>query len=391
MKLNFLDLFCGAGGLSYGLEKAGLNCLLGLDFLEPAIQTFATNHPNSIGVCGDIQGIDTSNIRKKIRNKKVHLICGGPPCQGFSTIGKGDAEDSRNHLFLDFVRFVRDFKPNYVMIENVTGLLAQKNRNTLESIFKEFEALGYHLDLRVLSSHHFGVPEARRRVIIIGNNQNCENFYPTKEYNNYGENNPKLKPCRTVGWALENRLYFYNKAHNHDKESAAIMSNIESARINCIPEGKSIRYERDEKAYFKDEELKLGINWKSISEKRFREAKYHRLDRNKPSPTIVTNRKMYFHPLENRYLTAREAAALQSFPPKFVFKGSLSKQWTQIGNAVPPLIAEAIGKSIIKIHKNKSKKIKQRTVDIDKVASYAFNYYKDTFEHSSSRQMELTL
>ena len=212
MKLNFLDLFCGAGGFSNGLESAGLNCLLGVDFLEPAIQTFERNHPNSIGICGDIQKIDTSDIRKKIKNKKVHLICGGPPCQGFSTIGKGDADDSRNHLFLDFVRFVKDFNPNYILIENVTGLLATKNRNTLQSIFNEFNKLGYHLDLKVLSSNHFGVPEVRRRVIIIGNNQKCRNFYPKKEYSNPGEIDPKLKPCRTVGWAFENGLSYYNKS-----------------------------------------------------------------------------------------------------------------------------------------------------------------------------------
>ncbi len=391
MKLNFIDLFSGAGGLSNGLESAGLNCLLGIDFLEPAIQTFESNHAKSIGICGDIQKINTSDIRKKIKNKKVHLICGGPPCQGFSTIGKGDENDSRNHLFLDFVRFVKDFNPNYILIENVTGLLATKNRNTLQSIFNEFNKLGYHLDLKVLSSNHFGVPEVRRRVIIIGNNQKCRNFYPKKEYSNPGEIDPKLKPCRTVGWAFENGLSYYNKSYNHDLESAAIMSNLESARIQCIPEGKSIRYKRDEDAYFKDDELKLDVNWETISEKRFREKKYNRLDRSKPSPTIVTNRKMYYHPTENRFLTAREAAALQSFHPKFEFKGSLSKQWTQIGNAVPPLMAEAIGKAIIKTHKNKSKKIKVEEVDLELVRSYAFKYDKDTYEDKALKQLKLTL
>ena len=126
--LTFIDLFSGAGGLSYGLEKAGLKCLLGLDFLEPAIDTFKLNHKNSIGMCADIQKIDTDDIKKIIKRKKVDLICGGPPCQGFSTIGTGDANDSRNHLFLDFVRFVKDFSPKYILIENVTGLLAKKMR-----------------------------------------------------------------------------------------------------------------------------------------------------------------------------------------------------------------------------------------------------------------------
>jgi DNA (cytosine-5)-methyltransferase 1 len=391
MKLNFIDLFSGAGGLSCGLELAGLNCLIGIDFLKPAIETFNLNHKNSIGICGDIQKIKTADIKKQLKGETVHLICGGPPCQGFSTIGKGDANDSRNHLFLDFVRFVKDFNPNYVLIENVTGLLANKNRNTLESIFKEFKKLGYELDIRVLSSNHYGVPEVRRRVIILGNNQKCKNYYPDKEFANHNEVNLKFKPCRTVGWAFDNKLEFYNKKHNHDVEGASIKSNIESARIQCIPEGKSIRYERDELAYLIEDDLKLGVNWKEMSEKRFREAKYARLDRSKPSPTIVTNRKMYYHPTENRYLTAREAAALQSFPPKYKFAGPLSKQWTQIGNAVPPLMAEAIGKSIIKTHQNKRKKVNAQKIDIDQVRSYAFKYDKDTHENASSKQLKLKL
>ena len=122
--LNFIDLFSGCGGISTGLEQAGLNCLLGIDFNPAAIDTFRLNHKNAIGICGDIQKIKTSEIKKLINHQTVDLICGGPPCQGFSTAGSGNADDRRNHLLLDFVRFVKDFKPSYILIENVTGLLA---------------------------------------------------------------------------------------------------------------------------------------------------------------------------------------------------------------------------------------------------------------------------
>ena len=149
MKLNIIDLFCGAGGLSHGLEKSGLNCLMGIDFLEPAVETFRKNHINSIGLCADLRELSISEIKKQI-NKKVHLICGGPPCQGFSTIGTNDAKDNRNHLFMEYVKFVKGFKPNYILIENVTGLLSTKNRDALISVFNIFEQLGYHLDIRVL-------------------------------------------------------------------------------------------------------------------------------------------------------------------------------------------------------------------------------------------------
>ena len=378
MSFNFIDLFCGAGGLSNGLSRAGMNCLVGIDFLKPAIETFNKNHKNSIGICGDIKEIETSEIKKLIKNRKVHLVCGGPPCQGFSTIGTNDAEDSRNHLFMQYVKFVEDFKPNYILIENVTGLLSKNNINTLASIFDVFEQLDYYLDLRVLSAHHFGVPQARRRVIIIGNNQNIKNLYPEKEFNNPGESNKKYKTTRTVKWAFENLLSYRKKFHNHEVENASIKKQIEKERIKHIPEGRSVRYERDEKEFL-PKKLWFDHDWKTISENRFREAKLVRLNREMPSPTIVTDGRRYYHPTEDRYLTVREAAALQSFPSNFVFSGATTNMWTQIGNAVPPLMAKSIGESIMKMHKNRKKKVElEKTRDIELMRSIAFKYSEDT-------------
>jgi len=384
MSFNFIDLFCGAGGLSNGLSRAGMNCLVGIDFLKPAIETFNKNHKNSIGICGDIKEIETSQIKKLIKNRKVHLVCGGPPCQGFSTIGTNDAEDSRNHLFMQYVKFVEDFKPNYILIENVTGLLSKNNLNTLTSIFNVFEELGYYLDLRVLSAHHFGVPQARRRVIIIGNNQNIENLYPEKEFNNPGESNKKYKATRTVKWAFENLLSYRKKFHNHEVESASIKKQIEKERIKHIPEGRSVRYERDEKEFLL-KKLWFDHDWETISENRLREAKLVRLNREMPSPTIVTDGRRYYHPTEDRYLTVREGAALQSFPANFVFSGAKTNMWTQIGNAVPPLMAKSIGESIMKMHKNRKKKVElEKTRDIEFMRSIAFKYSEDTSQHNSN-------
>lgn len=386
-KYNFIDLFSGAGGLSYGFQKAGLNCLAGIDLDKQAIETFKKNHKNSIAISEDIRKILIKDFKKKINNKRIHIICGGPPCQGFSTIGPGDAEDSRNHLFLQFVRFVKELKPEIIILENVTGLLAKKNINTLKSIFNCFEKLGYLLNVKVLASNHYGVPQIRRRVIIIGNKLNIENIYPKKNYNNIDENNPKLKKCRTVGWAFKNLLKTKQKIFNHNLELARIKSNLEAARIACVPEGKFIRYEKDEKKYL-PKRLWFDHDWNKIGEKRFREAKFARLDRSKPSPTIVTGSRMYYHPIENRYLTAREAASLQSFPANFEFTGSNTSQWTQIGNAVPPLMAEAIGKSILQMFKNRNKKLKKiEKTNIEFIRSTAFNYEKDIY--INKKQLEL--
>lgn len=389
--LNFIDLFSGCGGISLGLESAGLNCLLGLDFFEPAIETFKLNHKNSIGICGDIQKTKTSDIKRLIKNQRVDLICGGPPCQGFSTVGLGQADDKRNHLFLDFVRFVRDFKPSYIMIENVTGLLAKKNEDTLKSIYREFQKLGYHLDIRVLTSSHFGVPEVRRRVIILGNNIGCQNFYPEKEFSNYGEKIKGLKPVRSVEWAFNNLLSYRGQTLNHDISSAQIKKEIDKKRIKYIPEGKYIRYEKDEKELL-PKSLWFDHDWGALGEGRFREAKYQRLDRKKPSPTILTSRSIYYHPTEDRYLTLREAAALQSFPAKFEFCGSLASQWTQVGNAVPPLMAMKIGEAILKTEANKNIKYKDAPLfDFESIRKYAFKYDKDTHDHSIEHFEQLAL
>ena len=388
-KFTFIDLFSGAGGLSCGFEKAGLTCLAGIDFLKPAIETFKKNHKNAIGIDGDIRKILIKDFKKKIKNQKVNIICGGPPCQGFSTIGPGDAKDSRNHLFLEFVRFVKELKPEVIVLENVTGLLAKKNIDTFQSIFNCFEELGYDLNARVLSSHHYGTPQIRRRVILIGNRIKIENIYPQKKFSNVGEISSKLQSPRTVSWAFKNLINFKNKSFNHNIETASIKSELEILRISHVPEGKSIRYERDEKKYL-PKKLWFNHDWSEIGEKRFREAKFARLDRSKPSPTIVTGSRMYYHPIENRYLTTREAASLQSFPAEFEFSGSITSQWTQIGNAVPPLMAEAIGDSVKKMLKNKKKKIKKNTqTNIEFIRSTAFNYDKDVSNQEQQLKFNL--
>jgi len=390
-KINFIDLFSGCGGISEGLESTKqFKCLLGIDFSKDAIETFKANHKNAIGICGDIREIRTKEVDTLIEGQVVDLICGGPPCQGFSTVGRGEANDERNHLFHNFVRFVKYFKPSSILIENVTGLLAKKNEDTLKSIYKEFKKLGYHLDIKVLTASHFGVPEARRRVIILGNNINVHNVYPKKEFANFNEKVKGLKSVRTVGWAFDNQINFRGKNNNHDIKSAAISNKLDLARLKYVPEGKQIRYERDEKEYL-PKKLWFDIDWTSISEKRFREAKLQRLDRKKPSPTIVTNKSTFYHPTQDRYLTVREAAALQSFPSKFKFYGSISSQWRQIGNAVPPVMAKKIGLAIIEMYKVKKKLKGKQAFNYELIREYAFKYDKDTYDYEKKNKSQLTL
>lgn len=368
--LNFIDVFSGAGGLSCGLELAGLRCLLGIDMDKNAIETFKANHHHANTYCGSVVDLTEKKLKEMINHQTVHAVVGGPPCQGFSTVGIGNPNDSRNSLFKEFIRLVKITNPYYVIIENVTGLLALKNEKTIKNIFKLFAKMGYSLDVQVMSAEHYGVPERRRRTIIIGSRINDTITFPKP-----------LAEIKTVGDALKNLKTKNGKFFNHDIDLANIKSKLDFERIACVPEGKGIRYEEDEKTYL-PKKLQLGVDWKNIRENRFRQTKYQRLDRKRPSPTIMTHRHNYFHPTENRYLTQREAAAFQSFPNDFIFIGPLSAQWRQIGNAVPPLLGKALGVALLKMHAQKEiKKTKKTSAHsnnaVSSIRKRAFVYAKE--------------
>ncbi len=378
--LNFIDVFAGAGGLSCGLELAGMKCVLGVDANKHAMETFARNHKHAQTYCGDITKLTKKELLKKLDGNHVHVVVGGPPCQGFSTVGLGNPDDMRNTLFLEFCRIVRTTMPYFVVIENVTGLLAKKNEKTLQNIFKKFKTLGYQMDVQVMSSQNYGVPEKRRRTILIGTRVNCDITFPKHTHDTIIAKT--YREPMTVGDALSNLETKSGEILNHDLEQAVIKSKIDLRRLKRIPEGKGIRYEADEKKYFTPS-LKLGVDWVNLRENRFRQTKYQRLDRSLPSPTIMTHRHSYYHPVEHRYLTQREAAALQSFPNDFEFMGPLSAQWRQIGNAVPPLMAKAIGKSLKSMYKSylmqkesKNTKKSNSKQKIEYVREKAFVYKK---------------
>ncbi|MBT3982805.1 MAG: DNA cytosine methyltransferase [Bacteriovoracaceae bacterium] len=364
MKFNFIDLFAGAGGLSCGMELAGHKCLLGVDVDKHAMKTFEQNHKYSKAYCGDIKKLKGKTLKEYLGNKTVHVVVGGPPCQGFSTVGVGNPKDLRNSLFLEYCRIVKETKPYFIIMENVTGLLAKKNETTLNNIFKKFESMGYHMDVKVMASQNYGVPEKRRRTIIIGSRLSSKIKFPVETHDTY-KNNEYIPPA-LVGEVLEDLECSSGDIYNHDLSAAGVRSKLDLKRIKRIPEGQGIRYQKDEKSFLPPS-LRLDVVWEELPEKRFRQTKYCRLDRFKPSPTILTSRYTYYHPTEHRYLTQREAAKLQSFPNDFVFHGPVAAQWKQIGNAVPPIMAKALGKALISMYKS-AKSSKNSNVKITKSA-----------------------
>lgn len=368
-KLNFVDLFAGAGGMSNGLEQAGLDCVLGVDFERAAMETFKANHHNAEVFVGDVKDLTKKELLNLTRSQTIDLVCGGPPCQGLSTVGKGIPDDPRNYLFKHFVRVVKILEPKFVILENVTGLLGAKNENILQGILDEFRKMGYDLTPKVLPAHHFGVAQRRRRTIFIGNNQGLLNVHPDPVYE-FGHSH--LLAPKTVGEVFKRLADKAGVVHNHDVQFAAIKNELDRQRIALVPEGKSIRYQEDEESYL-PKKLRLGVDWSTIAEHRLRQEKYKRLDRKLPSQTIMTDSHTYFHPVQDRYLTVREAAAIQSFPNDFVFYGPLTQQWRQVGNAVPPLLAKAVGEAILAMVAH-SKPAGRQLLSISQIRKFAFDY-----------------
>lgn len=368
---NFIDLFCGCGGFSHGLEMAGHKCLLGVDFDKEAIRSFAQNHPHANHFHGDISKLSKAKLLELLEGKDIDVVIGGPPCQGFSTVGKGQASDERNQLFKQFVRVVKILKPHTIMFENVTGILAKKNHKVLKNIFSHFERLGYNMDARVLSSEEYGVPEIRRRAIIIGS-KSTNITYPQPTHGIRGS-----KKLVSVKSAFKKLKSSSGEAYNHDISAAILTNKVDEKRLSFIPAGRGIRYEKDEKAYL-PKRYRYQIDWNAIREKRFRQTKLLRLPLDKPSPTILTARTSYYHPVESRYLTPREAAACQSFPNDFLFHGSQTAIFRQIGNAVPPLLGKALGEEIKKFKISK-KVTKKKYQENNLLSSKAFSYKEMTY------------
>ena len=224
-KLKVASFFSGCGGFSTGMEMAGHKCLLGVDFDAAAVMSFEKNHKHAKGVCMDIHKLKKKELSQLVDIDSIDMVIGGPPCQGFSTVGKGDAGDSRNDLFQQFIRIVKLTDPKIVLFENVTGILAKKNEKTLDNIFKSFEKLGYHMDARVMSADEYGVPSKRRRTIIMGV-KNAEPSFPKISHGVRGK-----KALITVKEALNHMHTKKGEIHNHNTDMAILKNKLDEKRL----------------------------------------------------------------------------------------------------------------------------------------------------------------
>ena len=372
-KLNALDLFAGAGGFSLGMEKAGINVIASIEFNPQIAETYKFNHSNTHLIVGDISDVaaskedpissSSSHIISEIFSKKgveCDVIFGGPPCQGFSMAGNrirtnfSFLEDKRNALFKEFVRMVTYLNPKVFVLENVPGILNFNGGSVKDEIFAAFNALGYSVDARVLCAADYGVPQLRKRAIFIGNRLGISNslLFPTishtpLNYTTVREAISDLPPVEPGG-GLEKTPYipglllspyqekmqcssgfvFNHTSSNHKPETLALLS--------MIKQGQTMK------------DLPEEYHTKSVHS-----GAYGRMVFDQPSYTLTTRLNTpsvgrITHPIQNRTITPREAARIQSFPDSYKFIGDITSIGMQIGNAVPPILAEKIGINIIK-------------------------------------------
>ncbi|KAA6328503.1 DNA (cytosine-5)-methyltransferase 1 [termite gut metagenome] len=340
-KPSVIDLFCGCGGLSLGFTRAGFDVLLGIDNWNDAIATFENTHQNSKGVIVDLFKETPKEISKKTGVNEVDVIIGGPPCQGFSISGKRIIDDERNQLYKSFVGFVKHYKPKVFLMENVPNIVSMGKGVIKDSIIEDFENLGYKVVYKVLLASEYGVPQNRKRAFFVGTKNNQEFVFPgptkgkhitAKEaisdlpeksitdgttYNTH----PKSDYQKLI---RENSRGIYNhEITNHNEQTVNI--------ISLVPDGGN----------YKDLP-------KELQQTRNVNIAWTRLDSKKPSFTIDTGHRHHFHYEYNRVPTVRESARIQSFPDTFIFLGSKTSQYKQVGNAVPPLLAKKIAKKIKK-------------------------------------------
>jgi len=346
-KFNAIDLFSGCGGFSYGFQDADFNVIIGVDNDEVALKTFKRNHKNSQTLLLDLhtdEAID--QIVKNCANKKIDVIIGGPPCQGFSLTGTRNENDERNTLFNAMFKLAQKVKPKAIIIENVPGLLKLYNGRAKEEIYQLCNKNGYSCSSKLLFAPNFGVPQIRKRVFFVALRKDLGVFEFPKEL---------LKKNEYIGCedaigdlpSLENNL---------GSEESNYGGQAKTTYQNSMRNGSGILYNHlgtKHTPHVIDviSQVPEGGNHKDLPEgvgdsRKFNEA-WTRYHSQKPSKTIDTGHRNHFHYKYHRVPTVRENARLQSFPDSFIFFGNKTQQYKQVGNAVPPLLGKTLANKLI--------------------------------------------
>lgn len=381
--MTVIDLFSGAGGFSEGFKKAGFDILVANEIDTMIAQTHMANHPETLminmgieefadnidGIINDkLDNMEDINRANEIRNhiNDVDVIIGGPPCQGFSMAGARNRqanafmEDPRNYLFRHYFRVIQHFEPTYFIMENVQGLESMKGGEILREIIALFEDENnfnngrYYLSRKIISADELGVPQARKRLIIIGSkieNINIdEGIARVKERLNIPNRVTIEEAISDLNYLESGEGQFESDYRNEPLSNYQIARRGESDRLY-----NHIGPRHNEVALDRIRRIEQGQNWQDLEErdeiKSVHSGSYGRLEWDNQSTTITTrfdtpSAGRVIHPEQHRALTPREAARIQSFDDSFVFYGNKTSVGKQIGNAVPPLVAEVLANII---------------------------------------------
>ncbi len=350
-KYNVIDLFCGCGGMSWGLSKNNFNIVAGIDNWDVALNTFQSNHRNAKVLKLDLTNVEPIEVLKalNIDPKAIDVVIGGPPCQGFSKNTPASwrfLDDPRNQLYKSFLRFVEEINPSVVVMENVAEIYNAFEGAVRIDIIKALENLGYRVKVSIIDMSHYGIPQKRRRCFFFASKKGIPSF-------------PKESEGILAGWDAISDLPVVNQGEGYDEmpynntalneyqshmrinsasvynHVANVMSPLQTARIESIGPGQGLR------DLPRELQVKGGYS-----------GAYGRLDYSSVAPTITRwvfhiGSGRFAHPREPRGLTMREAARIQSFSDDFHFSGSRNDQAGQIGNAVPPYFMEQLSNNII--------------------------------------------
>ena len=364
-KPTVVDLFCGAGGLSHGFQQAGYEVRFGTDIDSTFGKTFMASHPHARFVTKPIQelSVDEVLLASGLQAGEIDVLVGGPPCQGYSVYNHGRGEhDPRAGLFREYLRLVVGLRPKWLVMENVTGLTSIAGGQLVEQIVNEIKAAGFRdVEFQILKAENYGVPQERRRIVFIANRLGLPVRFPV--FSHGGEKNAFTTVWDAIGdlppisdqWQFENGAWYEAPPKNEYQKLMRKKSNIVENhygprlgnanldRIKYIPPGGSWR----------DVPFELLPAGMQKAKRSDHTKRYGRPRQTDLSCTILTKCDIhwgaYIHPVQDRAFTVREAARIQSFPDDFVFYGSMTEQFVQVGNAVPPLMAKAIADQILQV------------------------------------------
>ena len=345
--LTYVDLFAGAGGLSVGLERAGFELVHAVEVDDDARASFANNREGlePEEMTQDIREVDNQDVTEIVGRDTVDLVAGGPPCQGFSEVVSPDGSDDRNHLFVNFISWVNELDPKAALFENVRGMQNTANGKFLEAVEESFGEMGYDVSYRVVKASDFGVPQQRHRLLVLATKQSTTEL-PFEGF----ELNPVDTPGVIDGIGDLPEVGPSEEKTEYDADPTTVIQDDLRGDTTELTHHQAARHSEDMVEMISH--ISDGGNRTEIPDELQPSSGYHnsysRLDSQEPAVAITSNMSKpssarCIHPFQHRGLTPREGARLQTFPDWYRFDGGLVSVRKQIGNAVPPYLAESVG------------------------------------------------